>query len=92
MTTIQVINLRLDELDQKIKDLNKEIREFQGEGKIALEVEDIMERYHVGRARAYDIIRGIRSVCGGGKLGEGKVLPTEARYWESLVETRKVRL
>ena len=51
-----------------------------------------MARYGVGIGKARSIIRGIRSVCGGGKLGEGKVLPSEVIYWENLIDQRKVRL
>lgn len=70
--------------------LEAEIREFRAQGNVALRYPDIMARYGVGVNKARDIIRGIRSVCGGGKLGEGKVLPSEVLYWESLVSTRRV--
>lgn len=77
---------------ERLTSLDIEIREFRQQGVVALTYKDIMARYGVGVSKARNIIRGVRSVCGGGKLGEGKVLPSEVRYWESLVETRRVRL
>lgn len=77
---------------QQQTELDIRIREFREQGRIALTYEDIQARYGVGIVKAREIIRGIRSVCGGGKLGEGKVLPSEVLYWESLVDTRTVRL
>ena len=71
--------------------MDVEIREFRAEGCVALTYEDMMVRYSVKKGKARDLIRAIRSVCGGGKLGIGKVLPSEVRYWESLVDMRKVR-
>ena len=85
MTQIEALECRLTELDIQI-------REFREQGRVALNYEDIMRRYAVGRTRALEIIRGIRSVCGGGKLGSGKVLPAEVLYWESLIDARKVRM
>lgn len=79
-------------IERRLTALDIEIREFRAQGRIALTYEDIMERYGVGINQARNIIRGIRSVCGGGKLGVGKVLPSEVRYWESLVDQRQVRL
>ena len=80
------------QLEERLTALDLEIREFRAQGCIALTYTDIMARYSVGIGKARNIIRGIRSVCGGGKLGEGKVLPSEVRYWESLVDKRTVRL
>ena len=77
---------------ERLTVLDVEIREFREQGKVALTYKDIQSRYGVGIVKARDIIRGIRSVCGGGKLGEGKVLPSEVVYWESLVDTRKIEL
>lgn len=85
MTNVEAMEKRLTALDV-------EIREFREQGKVALTYPDIMLRYDVGIGKARDIIRSIRSMCGGGKLGEGKVLPSEVIYWESLVDTRRVRL
>ncbi len=85
MTQIKAMEGRVTELDVQI-------REFRAQGRIALTYEDIQARYGVGIGKAREIIRGIRSVCGGGKLGEGRVLPSEVTYWESLVDTRTVRL
>lgn len=81
-----------EESIEQMTALDIQIREFREQGRIALTYPDIMARYGVGIGKAREIIRGIRSVCGGGKLGEGKVLPSEVLYWESLVSTRKVRL
>ena len=86
------IDILKDESQERLTALDIEIREFREQGQIALTYPDIMTRYGVGENRARGIIRGIRSVCGGGKLGAGKVLPSEVAYWESLVDTRKVRL
>ena len=85
MTQVEAMEGRLTELDI-------EIREFRAQGRVALNADDIMARYDVCRGKAYEIIRGIRSVCGGGKLGSGKVLPAEVIYWESLIDKRMVRL
>ena len=85
MTQVEAMEGRLTELDIQI-------REFREQGRVSLNYEDIMRRYAVGRTRALEIIRGIRSVCGGGKLGSGKVLPSEVLYWESLIIKKNVRL
>ena len=83
---------QLEAMDGRLTELDIEIKEFRAQGKVALNYKDIMARYGVGRTRALEIIRGIRSVCGGGKLGSGKVLPSEVVYWESLIDKRMVRL
>ena len=85
MTQIEAMEGRLTALDVQI-------REFREQGRVALNYEDIMVRYGVKETKARQILRGIRAVCGGGKLGEGKVLPAEVLYWESLIDARKVRL
>ena len=82
----------IEAMEGRMTALDIEIKEFRAQGRIALNYEDIMMRYGVGSGKARDIIRGIRTICGGGKLGSGKVLPAEVLYWESLVDTRKVRL
>jgi len=52
-----------------------------------IDLEGIMERYGVGKSTAYMILRGIRHVCNGGKLGlTTKVLKAEVLYWESIVD------
>ena len=89
MTRIDVLQ---EESQERLTALDIEIREFREQGRIALTYLDIQARYGVGVGKARSIIRGIRSVCGGGKLGEGKVLPSEVLYWERLVDARKVRL
>ena len=81
-----------EESVERMTSLDIQIREFREQGRVALTYPDIMARYGVGIGKARCIIRGIRAVCGGGKLGEGKVLPSEVLYWESLVECRKARL
>lgn len=83
---------QIEAMEGRVSALDIEIKEFRLQGCIALTYKDIMNRYGVGTGKAREIIRGIRSVCGGGKLGEGRVLPTEVLYWESLVDTRTVRL
>lgn len=83
---------QLEAMEGRLSALDLQIREFREQGRVALDYKDIMRRYAVGEAKAYDIIRGIRSVCGGGKLGPGKVLPSEVFYWESLIEKKKVRI
>lgn len=82
----------INEANERLTSLDVEIREFREQGRISLDYKDIQARYGVGIVKAREIIRGIRSVCGGGKLGEGKVLPSEVIYWEGLVDTRRVRL
>ena len=79
-------------MEGRMTDLDIQICELRSQGRVALNSEDIMARYDVGINKAREIIRGIRAVCGGGKLGEGKVLPAEVLYWESLIDKRKVRL
>ncbi|MBP3376225.1 MAG: hypothetical protein J6L83_05630 [Clostridia bacterium] len=78
--------------EQRLTLLDVEIREFRAAGRIALTYEDMMVRYGVGIVQARNIIRAIRSKCGGGKLGGAKVLPSEVLYWESLIDMREVRL
>ena len=80
------------QIAERLSQLDLEILEFRAQGRIALTYEDMKVRYGVGTNKARSIIRGIRSICGGGKLGEGKVLPSEVRYWESQVDMRVVRL
>lgn len=82
----------IEAMEGRMTALDIEIKEFRAQGRIALNYEDIMMRYGVGPGKARNIIRGIRTICGGGKLGSGKVLPAEVLYWESLVDARKVRL
>ena len=81
-----------EESDERLTALDVEIREFRAQGCVALTYKDLMVRYGCCETLARNRLRGIRSVCGGGKLGVGKVLPAEVLYWESLVEKRKVRL
>lgn len=83
---------QIEAMEGRLSTLDIEIKEFREQGRVALDYKDIMRRYAVGESKAYGIIRGIRSVCGGGKLGAGRVLPAEVLYWESLVDARKVRL
>ena len=78
--------------NERLTALDIEIRELREQGRIALDYKDILARYGVGITNAREIIRGIRSVCGGGKLPTGKVLPSEVKYWEGLVDKRTVRL
>lgn len=77
---------------QQQTELDIRVRELREQGRIALTYKDIMVRYGVKETKARAILRGIRSVCGGGKLGQGRVLPSEVLYWESLVDARTVRL
>ena len=83
---------QFEAMEGRLTTLDLEIRELRAQGKIALDYKDIMVRYGVQETKARAILRGIRSVCGGGKLGQGRVLPSEVLYWESLLDTRKVRL
>lgn len=82
----------IEEANERLTALDIEVREFREQGKIALDYKDIQARYGVGNTNAREIIRGIKSVCGGGKLPAGKVLPSEVAYWESLVDKRTVRM
>ena len=82
----------IEEANERLTALDIEVREFREQGKISLDYKDIQSRYGVGSTNAREIIRGIKSVCGGGKLPAGKVLPSEVKYWESLVDKRTVRM
>ena len=57
-----------------------------------LTVENVSERYGgISKAKAYEIMRGVRHVCGGGKLGhDGMILRAELEYWESIVDKRYI--
>jgi hypothetical protein len=58
-------------------------------------VDDIIAYYdgNIGKSKAYEIMRGVRSVCGGGKLGSDRVIAlADFKYWESLVDKTTVRL
>jgi hypothetical protein len=83
---------QLEAMEGRVTELDVQIREFKAQGQIALTYKDIMVRYGVQETKARAILRGIRSVCGGGKLGQGRVLPSEVVYWESLIDKRMVRL
>lgn len=51
---------------------------------------DIAARYGVGINKARDILNAVRLFCNGGKLNhESRVLVSEVRYWESVVDARK---
>lgn len=67
------------------------IEDYIAEKKTALTAADIMKMFGVGRNKAYGIIRQIRCECGGGKLGAGKVLPSELEYWANTPDKRKVK-
>ena len=76
-----------EESVERMTSLDIQIREFREQGRVALTFEDIQARYGVGIGKARSIIRGIRAVCGGGKLGlTTKVLMSEMLYWESIVD------
>ena len=83
---------QLEAMEGRVTELDVQIREFKAQGQIALTYKDIMVRYGVQETKARAILRAIRSVCGGGKLGQGRVLPSEVVYWESLIDKRMVRL
>lgn len=51
--------------------------------KAYLDADDVRIRYDIGINAAYEVIRKIQRVCGGGKLGPCKVLPSEVAFWES---------
>lgn len=54
--------------------------------KAYLTVKDIQERYDYGINKARSILRDIRRANNGGKLGAGKILPSELKHWENLVD------
>ena len=83
---------QLEAMEGRVTELDVQIKEFKAQGQIALTYKDIMVRYGVQETKARAILRAIRSVCGGGKLGQGRVLPSEVVYWESLVVKKTVRL
>ena len=62
--------------------------EAQKEEKPFFDNDDIRNRYGVGKAKASEIIRAVRHVCGGGGFGaSGMVKRSELLYWESIVDT-----
>lgn len=83
---------QIEAMDGRVAELDIQIREFKAQGQIALTYKDMMVRYGVKETKARAILRAIRSVCGGGKLGQGRVLPSEVLYWEGLVIKANVRL
>lgn len=83
---------QVEAMEGRITELDLQIREFREQGRIALTYEDLMVRYGVKEVKARAYLRAIKSVCGGGKLCAGKVLPNEVLYWESLIDMKKVRL
>lgn len=59
------------------------------EEKPYLDVEDVMKRYDVGTNKARSIIHAVRHVCNGGKLeSSSKILLSEIKYWESIVDKK----
>lgn len=65
------------------------------EAKPYIDKDGIIERYggKIGINKAYQIIRAVRQVCGGGKLDSSSIiLLSELEYWESLVKKETVRL
>lgn len=70
----------------------KAIQEKQAEEQMAyVDAEAIAKRYDIGINAARDVLKGIRHVCNGGKLGScSKVLVSELKYWESLVDKQYV--
>lgn len=58
-------------------------------------VDDIVEYYDgkIGKSKAYEIMRGVRMVTGGGKLDSDRVVAiADFKYWETLVDKTTVRL
>lgn len=57
---------------------------MEEEKKYYYTAEDIMKRYDVGLARAQQIMREAQALHAypGGKLGKGKLLPSELDLWE----------
>ena len=57
-----------------------------------LDVEAVRARYGgISRSKAYEIMQGVRHVCGGGKLNhDGMILRAELEYWESIVDKRYI--
>jgi hypothetical protein len=57
------------------------IVDYRDETKRYLTMQDIIDRYDVGNAAAYDIMRSVHSYCGI-NLGKGKILPNDLLAWE----------
>ena len=55
--------------------------DYRDEAKRYLTYADIIDRYDVGNAAAYDIMRSVREYCGS-NLGTGKILPNDLLAWE----------
>lgn len=54
-----------------------------------LDREMLKARYggKIGDSKAYEIMRAVRQVCGGGRLGsDSLILRVELEYWESIVD------
>lgn len=63
--------------------------EAQSQEKPFFKAEDIMKRYEVGLNKAYEILRAVRAVTGGGGFGTaGMVKRSELLYWESIVDKK----
>ena len=66
--------------------------EISRDEKLYYDKYDIMKMYDCGINTAIGYLRAIKAVCGGGKLGKGKVLPCELEHWQNYlreVEERK---
>lgn len=65
---------------------------MKAEEKLYYNKYDIMKMYDCSVNTAMGYLRAIKSVCGGGMLAKGKVLPCELEYWQNYlkeVEERK---
>lgn len=56
-------------------------------------VEDLMKRYNCSHVQAEKYIREAKSLSGthDGKLGKGKILPSELALWENYINGHDVR-
>lgn len=79
------------EKERKQTPLDAEIMQVREAAKNALRYTDMMEIYSVGETKAREYIRDIRRTCGGGRLGAGKVLPSEHEYWRNHPKTNYVK-
>lgn len=77
--------------ENQLSVLDREIRTTRMGEKVALEFTDMMEIYGCGIVKAHEYINEIRRTCGGGRLGAGKVLPSEHEYWRNHPKTNYVK-
>lgn len=71
--------------------IEKERADAKAAEKPYFTIDDIAERYRVGRGKAGEILRAVRHMCNGGGFGScSMVKRSELLYWESIVDKQYV--